>query len=217
MFKSKDTRRFKTPSNQPSLGDRLACDGEIISDPPEIQCCWVNHFKSLFLSRAASNENLLHIQNDLPRLESLSKMNLDDIIDDNFTTDEIEASIRKLKPNKAGGYDGLLPEHFKFGGSLLVLWLKEIFCTFLRLEQVPPSLLTGIICPIYKGKGKDPLSCSSYRGITVTPILMKVFEYTLLNRLLPVLELTGHPSLNKQPIRSTSRARMPFLPHKRPS
>ena len=197
MFKSKDTRRFKTPSNQPSLGDRLACDGEIISDPPEIQCCWVNHFKSLFLSRAASNENLLHIQNDLPRLESLSKMNLDDIIDDDFTTDEIEASIRKLKPNKAGGYDGLLPEHFKFGGSLLVLWLKEIFCTFLRLEQVPPSLLTGIICPIYKGKGKDPLSCSSYRGITVTPVLMKVFEYTLLNRLLPVLELTGHPSLNQ--------------------
>ena len=93
MFKSKDTRRFKTPSNQPSLGNRLACDGEIISDPPEIQCCWVNHFKSLFLSRAASNENLLHIQNDLPRLESLSKMNLDDIIDDDFTTDEIEASI----------------------------------------------------------------------------------------------------------------------------
>ena len=94
----------------------------------------------------------------MSRLESLSNMNYDDIIDEDFTTDEIEASIRKLKPNKAGGYDGLLPEHFKFGGPLLRLWLKEIFCAFSRLERVPPSLLTGIICLIYKGKGKDPIA-----------------------------------------------------------
>ena len=197
MLKSKDARRFKTPSNQPSLGDRLACEGEIISDPSAIQSCWVNHFKELFRSRSASDANLLEIQNDLSRLESLSNMNFDDIIDEDFTTDEIEANIRRLKPNKAGGYDGLLPEYFKFGGPLLRLWLKEIFCAFSRLEKVPPSLLTGIICPIYKGKGKDPLSCNSYRGITITSVLMKIFEYTLLNRLVPVLKEFGHPSLTQ--------------------
>ena len=84
-------------------------------------------------------------------------MNDDDIIDDNFTVDENETSIRKLKRSKAGGHDGLSSEHFKFGGPLLTLWLKEMFCAFSRLEQVPPSLLIGIICPIYKGKGKDTL------------------------------------------------------------
>ena len=67
----------------------------------------------------------------------------------------------------------------------------------LCFQQVPPSLLTGIICPIYKGKGKDPLSCHSYQGITITSILMKVFEYTILNRILPVLQEHGHPSLTQ--------------------
>ena len=100
-------------------------------------------------------------------------LELDDIIDDN------EVSIRKLKTDKAGGIDGLQSEHLKYGGPLLTLWLKQIFCAFTQLVQVPPSLLTGIICPIYTGKGKDPLSCHSYRGITITSVLMKVFEYTI--------------------------------------
>ena len=65
-------------------------------------------------------------------------MNYDD---DDFTVDEVETSIRKLKQNKAGGHDSLSSEHFKFGGPLLTLWLKDIFCAFSRLEQVPPSLL----------------------------------------------------------------------------
>ena len=54
-----------------------------------------------------------------------------------------------------------------------------------------------MICPIYKGKGKDLLYCHSYRGITITSVLMKVFEYTILNRLLPALQKFGHPSLTQ--------------------
>ncbi len=56
-------------------------------------------------------------------------------------------------------------------------------------------LLTGNIKPIYKGKGKDPLSCHSYRGITMMPVIMKTFEYALLERVLPVLQEYGHPAL----------------------
>ena len=122
-------------------------------------------------------------------------MNHDDIIDDDFTIEEIEVSIKKLKPGKAEGIDGLQSEHLKLGGPLLTLWLKQIFCAFIKLEQIPSSLLTGIICPIYKGKGKDPLSCNSYRGITITSALTKVFEFTIPNRLLPVLQDSCHPAL----------------------
>ena len=206
MFRTKDSRRFKTPSNQPSL----LHEGEVTSDPATIQSCWSNHFKTLFQTQIGSCSSLVDTQNALPHLEFLSKMNFDDIIDDNFSVEEIEVSIRKLKTDKAGGIDRLQSEHLKYGGPLLTLWLKQIFCAFTQLEQVPPSLLTGMICPIYKGKGKDPLSCHSYRGITITSVLMKVFEYTILNRLLPALQKFGHPS------RSTFHAKMPSLPHRRP-
>ena len=90
-------------------------------------------------------------------------------------------------------------DYLKFGGALLTLWLTQIFSAFIQFEQVPPSLLTGIICPVYKGKGKYPLSCHSYRGITITSVLMKVFEYTLLNRMLSVLQEHGHSSLTQTP------------------
>ena len=71
------------------------------------------------------------------RFEFLSRLNFDDIIDD-FTAEEIEESIRKLKGNKAGGIDRLLPEHlkFKYGGPLLVLWLKQIFCAFSKFHHL---------------------------------------------------------------------------------
>jgi hypothetical protein len=101
-------------------------------------------------------------------------------------------------------------------GTVLTLWLTQIFSAFIQFEQVPPSLLTGIICPVYKGKGKYPLSCHSYRGITITSVLMKVFEYTLLNRMLPVLQEHDHPPLLKLPTRSTSHAKIPYLPLRRP-
>ena len=75
--------------------------------------------------------------------------------------------------------------------------MATCFLPLISDPEVPPSLLTGMICPIYKGKGKDPLSCHSYRGITITSVLMKVFEYTILNRLLPALQKFGHPSLTQ--------------------
>ena len=205
MFRSKDLKCFRTPSNLPSLGDRLLYGGEITSDPDIIQSCWLDHFKTLLQSEPNSNLNLSVTQatslsatkTNLQHLEFLSRMNHDDIIDDDFTIEEIEASIKKLKPGKAEGIEGLQSEHLKFGGPLLTLWLKQIFCAFIKLEQIPSSLLTSIICPIYKGKGKDPLSCNSYRGITITSALTKVFEYTILNRLLPVLQDSCHPALTQ--------------------
>ena len=130
--------------------------------------------------------------------------------------EEVETCLKRLKCNKACGIDGLKPEHLKYGGQLLTLWLKQIFCAFSQFEQVPPSLLTGVICPIYKGRGKDPLSCHSYRGITLTSVLMKVFEYAILNRLQPVLQENGHPSLTQTAYQKHISCQDAIFAHKRP-
>ena len=149
MFKAKNSRHFKTPSNQPSLGDRLLHEGEATSDPAKIQSCCSSHFFN-----PKWNLSLADTHKALPCLEFLSKMNSCDDIIDNFSVEESEGRIQKLKTK----LEALMTqsEHLKHGGPLLTLWLKWIFCTF---AQVPPSLLTGIICPIYEGKG--PLVCNS--------------------------------------------------------
>ena len=45
--------------------------------------------------------------NDFDHLHCLSKTNCDGIIDDEFSVEEIEATLRKLKLGKASGIDGL--------------------------------------------------------------------------------------------------------------
>ena len=166
-------------------------DGNIISHAPSVNNCWVLHFTKIFKSRAESNTNVSEAVNQLDKLYHLSRMNCDGIIDDDFTTEEIQAA-KKLKPGKARGIDGLQAEHLIYGGPLITILLRQVFNN--ALECVPSCMLTGIIQSVYKGKGKDPLSCESYRGISITLAVMKLFEYALLERILPVLHAGEWPS-----------------------
>ena len=53
--------------------------------------------------------------------------------------------------------------------------------------NVPVSLKLGIITPLYKGGGKDPLETNSYQVITLSPVLAKVLESLILEQLRGIL------------------------------
>ena len=73
------------------------------------------------------------------------------------------------------------------------IWLKKIFNSILHFEQLPACLKEGIVVPIYKGRGKDPLLVSSYRGITLSSVITKLFEVLILS---PCLEDAGFPDIS---------------------
>ena len=81
-------------------------------------------------------------------------------------------------------------------GALVSVWLKNILNASVRMEHIH-AFLTGNIQPIFKGKGKNPLLCNSYRGITMIPVMMNVFEYAVLERFVPILHDARHPLLNQ--------------------
>ena len=62
-----------------------------------------------------------------------------------------------------------------------------------QLECIPQCFNDGVIIPVFKGKGKDPLQTKSYRGIFLTSVLAKVFEMILSYRITPLLEAAGIP------------------------
>jgi len=86
-------------------------------------------------------------------------------------------------------------------GDAVVIWLRNILNAVVELEAVPDVLKRGLIVPVYKGSGKDPLRMDSYRGITLTSIIAQVLEFLLLERLECVFVEAGLPHVNQSAYR----------------
>ena len=99
-----------------------------------------------------------------------------------FTVSEVETSIQKLNSGKSPDEYGLCAEHFKFGKDIISEHITPVFNQILEQKSVPASLKTGILTPVIK-KDKDSCLVNSYRGITVTAVMGKLFEYCLLEKL----------------------------------
>ena len=193
MFKEHNHLRFKTSQHHSSC-KKLLVDGKHITNPVDI----ARHFRSFYCSLASSNTtspNLLSVAPTIAQLEDKSFGCNDQAIDTEIGIEEIEGALKLLKPNRSGGVDGLRAEHFKYGGEHLKLWLMKIFNRFIILEDVPQCMKDGLVIPVHKGQGKTPLQVNSYRGITLSPVLSKIFEIVLLQRLSPLLQDSGSPDI----------------------
>ena len=137
----------------------------------------------------------------LTTLEANSFTHNDHILDTHVVTEEIEFALKALKLGRSKGTDGLKAEHLIYRGTSLMLWLQKIFNSIITLEEIPNFLKKGIIVPVYKGRGKDPLSPISYHGITLSS---KTFEIVLLERMSPILEETGFPDMNQTAFQKVS-------------
>ena len=110
------------------------------------------------------------------------------MMDCEICIDEIESALKVLRLRKSCGIDGLV-----FGGETMKTWLS-----ILHFEQLPVCLKEGIVVPIYKGRGKDPLLISSYCGITLLSVIAKLFEVIILRRLSGgCLEEAGFPDISQ--------------------
>ena len=121
----------------------------------------------------------------------------DSVLNCPIVQEEVNQAINHLKTKSAGGADSLSLYHLKHSGPLFRTWLCHVFNTIVSLEEIPSSFKFGLITPIYKGKGKDPQICGSYRGITLSSVLAKTLEFVLLERIIPVLADENIPQLTQ--------------------
>ena len=103
-----------------------------------------------------------------------------------ISLEEVKKAIKQLKNNKAPGEDGLFPEIFKVEEDRLEMILTRLFNMIWVTGVLPSDWKKGVIVKIPK-KG-DLSECGNWRGITLSPIALKVFSGVLLNRLEPVVE-----------------------------
>ena len=94
---------------------------------------------------------------------------------------EVRTCLLALKTKKATGPDRVDPILLKEGGEALAVTLSKLFEDIWLTEKVPPDWGASIIVPIFK-KG-DQSICSNYRGISLTPVISRVFASLLMHRL----------------------------------
>ena len=72
--------------------------------------------------------------------------------------------LKKMKRHKAPGLSGLVAEIIQAAGDTGTQWLLDLCNGIVKQGCIPEDWKSGVVLPIYKGKG-DPMECGSYRGI----------------------------------------------------
>ena len=130
------------------------------------------HFKDLFGNVNTNNEGT-HQPDGLSECEMLDR---------EFTVEEIQKVINSLKNNKACGIDNIIGEIFKNCYDLIQPFILKLFNILFKNGIYPESWCTGIISPIYKKGDVDDVK--NYRGITLINVIAKIYSHVINNRLL---------------------------------
>jgi len=139
-------------------------------------------FGTLFKSCCVPNSQSQH---DL--LKAKFQTRFDSYMDDKTlpqcNVELVDDCIRHLKRGKAAGFDELTVEHLLYAHPILVVLLSLLFTLLVLHGTVPLDFGKGIIIPLIKNLDNDKTSCDNYRGITISPVVSKVFETVLMRDL----------------------------------
>ena len=157
---------------------------KLITDKNLIREMWVNHFETLGTPSNSENFDSNFLARVTASVEDIFKICSEDPAGALCTPLEYEEVARVcsiLKPGVSG--ISLDYEHIRFAGPTLWNHLFLLYQDFFQTHTVPENLKTGVILPLFKGKGAKANNKDNYRGITMFPTLCKIYEMILLNRL----------------------------------
>ena len=151
----------KTPSDTAAIG------------PQE----WFDHFQEL-LGSVRPETDQEQIMRDYITTHAAS---LSSELDNPISRDELLKCIRKLKNNKATGFDCISNEMLKYSTDTLSRPLLLLFNTILQHNIYPESWKNDILNPFFKSGVKT--DCNNFRGLCIGSCLGKLFKSILRLRL----------------------------------
>ena len=96
------------------------------------------------------------------------------------SVEDVEKCIDSLKCHKAPYLDNICSEHLIHAGPHLIVHLSLLFNSMIHHCMVPSDFCNGFILPLLKNKHGDATDVNMYRGITISPVISKLFESILL-------------------------------------
>ena len=94
-----------------------------------------------------------------------------------------EKHVRSLKSKKASYFDNIHNEHLKLAGHSLYISLAKLFNRIFETGIIPKLCKKGLIIPVYKDNDKSRTVAQHYIPITLLPVIYKLFEQILHEKL----------------------------------
>ena len=88
-------------------------------------------------------------------------------------------ALFSIKGGKSADDDGLNAEHLQHAPLAVVTRLTSLFNSMMKHSFIPRQFRLGFMIPIIKDSHEDHGDVSNYRGITISPIISKIFEHVL--------------------------------------
>jgi endonuclease/exonuclease/phosphatase family metal-dependent hydrolase len=147
-------------------------DGKLLTTEREQAARWIEHFEKV-LNQPEPNEVF--------QFDNIEKAQTLKMKKGEFTVAELRQALKQLRNGKAAGEDGIAPEMLKHCDELSELYLLKLCNEVWNSEKVPSSWRKGVIVKLPK-KG-DLRECGNWRGITLLPLVYKLFFRMLINRI----------------------------------
>ena len=176
---SKDGYSFwKTWKNMNSTSDSVTTRVNGETDPKGIAETFANYFESVYGDHDTDEHEELRKKYEDSYSRYFSEHIHDDITPFLLTWSEMTEIVTKIKIGKSSS--GICrPEHIFYGSPLLIYHLHILFNGFIQHGYVPTEFLKGTITPIVKNAQGDVSDPSNYRGITLSCLPAKLFEFAI--------------------------------------
>jgi len=195
------TKKFwsyvKSSSNTSRIPDIVSCKGRFRSEPIDKANLFNNYFCEQF-----SRQSHYDIDVDFNHDSFLNDFRID------FRT--VRSILKSLNANKSYGPDGISGKILKKCHFSLAYPLSILFNLSFNLGQIPKEWKLANVVPVHK-KGDKSL-VENYRPISLTCLIMKVFERCIRDALLSVCQDSIHPSQHGfLPNKSCTTQLIPFV------
>jgi hypothetical protein len=197
----------------------IKVDGKVYASPRELREMWRDHYDKLLNEQVSEAPQFdedfkTHIHNEITALMCSFSTSDDStgILHAPFTVNEVADVCKGMPNHKSPGADNVSYESIKYGGFEILHHLTVLYNAIVNHIHVPESLKHSIIIPIHKGKKKSKDVLNSYRGISLSPIINKILEKVVLNRLKPWLKTQKFPpSLQQSGREGTSSVAVSYM------
>ena len=140
---------------------------------------WDNHFTRLATPALAENFETERQEQAHNNVSLISALERDSSLPIKITRQEVIQIISSFKNRKAKDTFDLVAENLKLAPEVIADFLTPVINNIILTGKIPDQLKEGLVHPIHK-KGKPKQDPGNYRGITITPVIMKIIDTIIL-------------------------------------